>query len=173
MPPSSVQERIRQAVATNPRKMTLQLARDLGVPEVEVIRAFPPDRIFELDIGRWEELIRSFEALGPVRVLASNGAVTIEVVGRFGNFSNTGEFFNVQTDSLDMHIRWAQLAAVFAVDKPGHMDGITTHSFQFFDQEGAAACKVFLNFGGPLRQETQRQYTELVGKFKRHSSGGT
>lgn len=30
-------ERIRAAVEKNPRKMTLQLARDLGVPEVEVI----------------------------------------------------------------------------------------------------------------------------------------
>jgi putative heme iron utilization protein len=38
-------DRIRDAVEKNPRKMTLQLARDLGVPEVEVIRAFPPDRV--------------------------------------------------------------------------------------------------------------------------------
>ena len=29
----------------NPRQMTLQLARDPGVPEVAVIRTFPPDRV--------------------------------------------------------------------------------------------------------------------------------
>src|SRR5246127_5243566 len=92
-------QRIRAAVAKNPRKMTLQLARDLGVPEVEVIRAFPPDRVMELDIARWEELIQSFEAFGSVRVLVSNGATTIEVDGQFGGFSTAGEFFNVQTDS--------------------------------------------------------------------------
>ena len=63
-----VNDRIRAAVEKNPRKMTLQLARDLGVPEVEVIRAFPVDRVIELDIARWEELLRSFEALGVVRV---------------------------------------------------------------------------------------------------------
>ena len=50
-------DRIRAAVEKNPRKMTLQLARDLGVPEVEVIRAFPADRVTELDIARWEELL--------------------------------------------------------------------------------------------------------------------
>jgi hypothetical protein len=44
--------------------MTLQLARDLGVPEVEVIRAFPPDRVMELSFARREELILSFEAFG-------------------------------------------------------------------------------------------------------------
>src|ERR1017187_4855807 len=119
-------ERIQAAVEKNPRKMTLQLARDLGVPEVEVIRAFPPDRVMELDIGRWEELIQSFEVFGAVRVQVSNGAATIEVDGTFGGFSTAGEFFNVQTDTLDMHIRWEQLAAAYAVEKPGHMDGMAT-----------------------------------------------
>jgi len=160
-------ERIRAAVEKNPRKMTLQLARDLGVPEVEVIRAFPPDRVTELDVGRWEELIQGFEDFGNVRVLVSNGATTIEVDGQFGGFSTAGEFFNVQTDSLDMHIRWQQLAAAFAVEKPGHMDGMATRSFQFFDQTGAAALKVFLNFGGPISPERGAKFIELRNKFKR------
>jgi putative hemin transport protein len=160
-------ERIRTAVAKNPRKMTLQLARDLGVPEVEVIRAFPPDRATELDIARWEELLCSLEALGSVRVLVSNGATTIEVDGQFGGFSTTGEFFNVQTDTLDMHIRWQQLAAVFAVEKPGHMDGTATRSIQFFDQAGAAALKVFLNFGGPISPERMAWFSEMRTKFQR------
>ncbi len=86
------------------------------MPEVEVIRAFPGDRAAELDSARWEELIRSFEVLGPVRVLLSSGAATVEVVGTCGGFSTTGEFFNVQTGSLDMHIRWRELAAAFAVE---------------------------------------------------------
>ena len=160
-------DRIRAAVEKNPRKMTLQLARDLGVPEVEVIRAFPADRVMELDIARWEELLQSFEAFSSVRVLVSNGATTIEVDGQFGGFSTAGEFFNIQTNSLDMHIRWQQLAAAFAVEKPGHMDGMATRSFQFFDQTGAAALKVFLNFGGPIPPEREMRFIELRSRFKR------
>ena len=160
-------DRIRAAVEKNPRKMTLQLARDLGVPEVEVVRAFPSDRVTELDPARWEELLRSLEALGPLRVLVSNGAATIEVDGPFGGFSTVGEFFNVQTESLDMHIRWRQLAAMFAVVKPGHMDGTATCSFQFFDQAGAAAFKVFLNFGGPIPPKREARFVELRDKFKK------
>jgi putative hemin transport protein len=167
MKANNVTERIRAAVEKNPRKMTLQLARDLGVPEVEVIRAFPVDRVMELDMDRWEELLRSLQTLGPVRVLVSNGATTIEVDGQFGGFSTAGEFFNVQSDSLDMHIRWQQLAAGFAVEKPGHMDGTATRSFQFFDQTGAAAFKVFLNFGGPIAPEREARFIELRTKFKR------
>src|ERR1017187_7126584 len=160
-------DRIRAAVEKNPRKMTLQLARDLGVPEVEVIRAFPADRVTELDIARWEELLSSFEAFGSVRVLVSNGATTIEVDGTFGGFSMAGEFFNVPTDTLDMHIRWEQLAAAFAVEKPGHMDGTTTRSFQLFDKTGAAAFKVFLNFGAPIAPERETLFIEMRGRFKR------
>jgi putative hemin transport protein len=167
MNPSQQANRIRAAIEKNPRKMTLQLARDLGVPEVEVIRAFPPERVAELDIARWEELLRSLETFGSVRVLVSNGAATIEVDGQFGGFSTAGEFFNVQTDTLDMHIRWQQLAAAFAVEKPGHMDGMATRSFQFFDQTGAAAFKVFLNFGGPIAPDREAKFIELRGEYKR------
>jgi putative heme iron utilization protein len=146
--------------------MTLQLARDFGVPEVEVIRAFPDGRAVELDAARWEEMLHSLELFGPVRVLVSNGATTLEVVGQFGNFSTTGDFLNVQTDTLDMHIRWRELAAAFAVEKPGHMDGLSTCSVQFFDRAGAAALKVFLNFGEPISSERLRQFSELRDKFQ-------
>ncbi len=160
-------DRIRAAVEKNPRKMTLQLARDLGVPEVEVIRAFPPERVTELEITRWEPLLRSLETLGSVRVLLSNGAATIEVDGQFGGFSTASEFFNVQTETLDMHIRWQQLAAMFAVEKPGHMDGMGTRSFQFFDNTGAAALKIFLNFGGPIHPEREALFLDLRQRFAR------
>jgi putative heme degradation protein len=54
----------------------------------------------------------------------------------------------VQSKDLDMHVRPATLGAAFAVEKPGHLDGVNTLSFQFYDRAGAAAFKVFLTFGG-------------------------
>lgn len=141
-------QRITAALRASPSQMTLQLARQLGIPEVEIIRALPEGRSVELDIGRWEEMIRALEDLGTVHVIVSNGSVTCEVNGQFGGFSTWGEFFNVQSKTLDMHIRHAELGAAFAVEKPGHMDGVNTLSVQFYDRSGAAAFKVFLTFGG-------------------------
>jgi putative heme iron utilization protein len=166
------QEEIRRAVTANPRKMTLQLARDLGVPEVEVIRAFPDDRATELDIDRWEELIRGFKDLGVVRVIVSNGSVTTELEGQFGGFSTAGPFFNVQTDTLDMHIRWEELGAAFAVQKPGHLDGINTLSFQFYDRTGSAAFKVFLNFGEAVSDERTTTFAKLRERFQAKAALG-
>jgi putative heme iron utilization protein len=146
--------------------MTLQLARDLGVPEAEVIRALPDGRAVELDIGRWEDLIRGLEALGNVHVIVSNGTVTLESVGTFGNFSTWGEFFNVQT-KLDMHIRWPQLGAAFAVEKPGHLDGVPTLSVQFYDKVGSSAFKAFLTFGGKAPSPERRaQFDALRERFR-------
>jgi putative hemin transport protein len=157
---------IREALAQNPGAMTMQLARELGVPEAEVVRALPDGRAVELDAGRWEEIVRAFEGLGQVHVIVSNGATTIEAVGQFGGFSTWGEFFNVQSKSLDMHVRWPQLGTVFAVEKRSHMnDEVTTLSVQFFDRDGAAAFKVFLNFGGKPSPQRRQQFAELRARF--------
>jgi hypothetical protein len=51
--------------------------------------------------------------------------------------------------------------------KPGHLDGIATRSFQFCDQTGAGALKVFLNFGGPISQDKESMFNEMRSKFKR------
>ncbi len=164
---TEVRTRVQEALRKNPGMMTLQLARDLGVPEVEVIRALPSERVVELDPSRWEEILRALEGIAKVHVIVSNGCVTSEVIGQFGGFSTWGEFFNVQSKTLDMHIRWPQLAAIFAVEKPGHMDGVNTLSIQFYDRSGAAAFKVFLTFGGKAPPpERHQQFTQLRDQFR-------
>ena len=140
--------RIREAFDVNRSKMTVQLARELGVTELAVVRALPDGLARELDVARWEELLRALEPLGQVHVVATNGACTLEAFGQFGNFSTWGDYFNVQSKTIDMHIRFKELAGIFAVEKPSHMDGVNTLSIQFFDRRGAAAFKVFLTFGG-------------------------
>jgi putative hemin transport protein len=176
---SLTQARIQAAVRQQPNQMTLLLARELGVPEADVIRALPDGRAVELDVARWGELVRAFEGLGQVHVIVSNGAATLEANGRFGGFSTWGEFFNVQTKSLDMHVRFRELGAVFAVEKPSHMESAdpgrsgplagrkTTVSFQFFDRAGHSAFKVFLNFGGTVGAERAAQFEALRERFRK------
>ena len=160
--------RIRESLRDRPNQMTLQMARDFGVPEVEILRAFPEGRAVELDIGRWEEILRALETLGKVHVIVSNSCVTSEVVGEFGRFSTFGDYFNVQSKTIDMHIRWAQLGAAFAVEKPGHLDGVNTLSVQFYDRAGASAFKVFLTFGGSApAPERVAQFEQLRERFQK------
>ena len=157
---------IRQAFDADRSQMTLMLARQMQLPEVEVIRALQGDLAHELDASRWEQIIRAFEALGNVHVIVSNGAVTLEAFGQFGKFSLTDGFLNVQTKSLDMHIRTWELASVFAFRKPSHTDGREALSFQFFDRRGDCAFKVFLTFGGhDPSPEVLERYESLIRLF--------
>jgi putative hemin transport protein len=160
-------EEIRAFIRDNPNQMTMLLAKKFYVPEVEIVRAFPDNRAVELDPARWEDLIRGLEAFGKVHVIVSNGATTLEAVGQFAGFSTAGVFFNVQSDSLDMHIRWQELGAIFAVEKPSHLEGKNTYSFQFFDRSGHAAFKVFLNFGGDIAVERADKFRQMREGFRK------
>jgi hypothetical protein len=57
--------------------------------------------------------------------------------------------------------------AVFAVEKPGHLDGINTLSFQFYVQAGAAAFKVFLHFGEAISTERTGAFATLRDRFRK------
>lgn len=164
---SDIRQRVAEALEREPNAMTVIIARQLGVPEVEVIRALPEDRVTELDASRAIDLIKAFEALEMVHVITNNGVVTLEAFGQFGKFSTMGPYFNVQTKTLDMHIMADGLAAVFAVEKPSHMDGVNTLSFQFFKPDGHSAFKVFLTFGRKApSQERVDQFNELRERFR-------
>jgi putative heme utilization carrier protein HutX len=162
-------QRVKDALANNPKVMTMQLARELGAPEGEVVRSLPDDRAVELDLSRWEELFNRLATLGKVHVIVTNGAATLEVEGEFGGFSTWGEFFNVQNGpgGLDMHIRYGELGSVFAVEKPSHLTGINTLSLQLFDRRGAAALKVFFNFGGKPSPQRLAQFEAIREQFRK------
>jgi len=161
-------QEIRAAFERDRKKMTVQLARELGVPEVEIMRALPGGLATELDVTRWEGLLRALADFQNVHVILTNGSATLEAFGTFGNFSTFGEYFNVQTKSLDMHIRYRELGAIFAVEKPGHLDGVNTLSFQFYGRDGAAAFKVFLSFGGkPAPPERADRFARLRDEFRK------
>jgi putative hemin transport protein len=143
---------------SNPRAMTMVAARELGISEAEVMRNLPSDRVTELAAPRFVEMMDRLADYEKVHVIVSNGATTIESFGKFGNFSTYGPFFNVQSKSLDMHIRQDAIDAVFAVEKPGHLDGVVTLSIQFYDRQGSSAFKVFLTFGATAPSDECRTW---------------
>ncbi|HNM46117.1 MAG TPA: ChuX/HutX family heme-like substrate-binding protein [Candidatus Sumerlaeota bacterium] len=169
-----LKERVAAYLKKDPLAMTPIMARELGASEAEVIRASPADQVTELNIadGKATELIKTFEKLGRVHVIATNDACTLEGYGYFGGFSLTGPFFNVQTDTLDMHIRHQALASAFSVIKPSHQDGQTTYSVQFFTKEGKSGFKVFLyksvteKEGGNVQAVIQT-WKDITAQFKK------
>jgi putative hemin transport protein len=138
-------EAIRDHFRRDRSRMTMMAARQFGVPEQAVVEALVGQwPIVRLRDGCFRALMEALPGLGPMRVFVRSKAAVIESVGTFGGYSETGPFFNVQTDTLDMHILHAEIGALFAVEKWGHDTAFVTHSFQFFDRDGDAAFKAFL-----------------------------
>lgn len=156
--PAKTSANVTEYFRENPRAMTMVAARELGLPEAEVLRGLPSDRVTELSADRFRDMMDRLADFGNVHVIVSNGATTLESFGTFGNFSTFGPFFNVQSKTIDMHIRQNELTSVFAVEKPGHLDGVVTLSIQFYDRRGNSAFKVFLTFGNKAPSEECRQW---------------
>ena len=147
---TDVVESIREYFRPDRSKMTMMAARKFGVSERTVVEALVGQwPIVPLKAIAFRDLMEALPDLGLMRVFVRSKAAVMESVGTFGGFSESGPFFNVQTDTLDMHIFHEQIAAIYAVEKVGHDSSFTTHSFQFFDNDGDAAFKAFLWEGFP------------------------
>jgi putative hemin transport protein len=145
VPTADLADTIRDYFREDRSRMTMMAARNYGVAEQVVVEALAGQwPIVRLRDGVFRELLEALSELGTMRVFVRSRAAVIESVGTFGGFSETGPFFNVQTDTLDMHILHAEIGAVFAVEKWGHDTTTATYSFQFFDRSGDAAFKAFV-----------------------------
>jgi putative hemin transport protein len=160
-------ETIRDHFRGDRSRMTMMAARKFAVPEQVVVEALVGQwPIVRLRDGVFRELMEALPGLGTMRVFVRSRAAVIESVGTFGGFSEAGPFFNVQTDTLDMHILHDELGSIYAVEKVGHDSTIVTHSFQFFDRAGDAAFKAFLWDQFPdVPAATVEAYRALVKRF--------
>ncbi|GAC1471653.1 MAG: hypothetical protein NVSMB9_18040 [Isosphaeraceae bacterium] len=141
----NLSETIRAYFRPDRSRMTMMAARKFGVPERTVVEALVGHwPIIRLRDGVFRELVEALGDLGLLRVFVRSRAAVIESVGTFGGFSESGPFFNVQTDTIDMHILHEEIASIYSVEKVGHDSSFVTHSFQFFDRSGDAAFKAFL-----------------------------
>ena len=144
-PGVALTEAIRAYFRDDRSRMTMMAARRFLVPERSVLDALGGEMpVVRLRDGAFRELMECLPGLGTVRVFVRSRAAVIESVGTFGGYSESGPFFNVQTDTLDMHILHAEVAAAYSVEKLGHDSANATYSVQFFDHAGDAAFKVFL-----------------------------
>ncbi len=160
---------IRDYFAEDRSRMTMMAARKFGVPEQSVVEALRTVGIWpvvRLRDGVFSELMEALPGLGTMRVFVRSRGAVIESVGTFGGFSETGPFFNVQTETLDMHIFPAEIGSIYAVEKWGHDTTIVTYSFLFFDRVGDAAFKAYLWQDFPeVPAATIEAFRALVRRF--------
>ena len=138
LPMENTQKKVADYFAGRPSAMTLMAAKELGLPEAEVLRALGA---VELKADAFEAVMEALKGWGKVHVIVSNRGATMEARGEFGNFSRSGPFFNIEYKGLDLHLRPAAIGAIFLFEKPAHTDGKPTRMLQFYDAQGDAVMK--------------------------------
>ena len=166
----SLREQVAAILAEDPNAKTLLIAQQLNVSEPEALAAYPPELCTELPGDSVKEIILRLEELGKVHVIVNSGSAISETFGEFGGFSEAGPFLNVSTRSLHMHIMIHKINRVFAVSKTFNEIEKCNCSFQFFDNQGHSAFKVFIHSRIPERtspiEKDYQVWNTIISKFK-------
>jgi putative hemin transport protein len=122
-------------------KRSRDLAKELGIPEAELLAAHNGPEVTRLG-GNISDLLYALPELGEVMSLTRNEAAVHEKVGTFGNITLSGKTGLVLNDAIDLRLFLDHWSVAFAVEIPDEKGA--RRSFQIFDAAGEAVIKVHL-----------------------------
>ena len=142
--PQHVIKTIRQRIAENSSIMTLELARELGVKEADVIRSLPDGMAVEAPAEDFEIIWERMTAWEKVTFICISCGCVTEVSGPLPTGKRGHGMFNLRQrgNALGGHILVQDLGSIWLVSKP--VFGKESHSVQFFSKAGDAMFSVYL-----------------------------
>lgn len=164
-PTSSLGERLKAFKQENPKVRIRDAARQLGVSEAELVAVGDGSTVIRL-AEDWEGILTSLEPLGDLMALTRNEHAVHERKGVYRNVSINGPMGLVLDEEIDLRLFLGHWHFGFAVIEEGAHG--TRRSLQFFDQDGTAVHKIYL-------QETSdlNAWEALVEKFRREDQDMT
>lgn len=159
---------IRQRIEEKPSTMTHDLARELGVKEVDIVRNFPEGMALEVPGEQFETIWKRMTEWEKVTFICISSGCVTEVSGPLpaGKFGHG--MFNLRqaNNPLGGHIMIANLESIWLISKP--MFGMESHSVQFFAKSGEAMCAVYLgrNEDRKIIESIKQDFLALKNEYK-------
>lgn len=131
-----------------------QAAEQLGVSEAQYVALSCGESVEPLDMSRIKEFFERLSGLGELMALTRNAQIVMEHHGEYRNpvFDCDHVMFN-QAD-IDLRLKFSAWKFGFSVDENGRK------SFQFYDQYGVAAHKIYIT-----KHTDQQAYEQLVNDY--------
>ena len=123
-------------------------ARELGVSEAALVATLVGTEARRLE-GDFAELLRTMPEVGETKVFTRNAHCVHERVGRWQGVDIMPGAGVVVGPAIDLRVFMGHWRHGFAVEQPGK-DGAVRRSLQFFDGEGHAVHKIYLEEAGDL-----------------------
>ncbi|MGE0282212.1 MAG: hemin-degrading factor [Rhizobiaceae bacterium] len=147
-------QQIRQARADNPKMRERDLAKQLGICELQLLAAHCGDGAIRLE-PRVGEIVKGLEAVGEVMALTRNESAVHEKIGVYDKIVGGDHSILALGEQIDLRIFPRVWTHAFAVEKRDGDD--LRRSLQFFDARGDAVHKVHLRPASDLAE-----YQKLV-----------
>lgn len=158
---TNLKEQWKQLQAAKPSLRIRDAATELGVSEAELLATRCGGEGVERIEGNWQEVIKELPRLGRVMCLTRNEHAVHERYGIFReiNFFGHAGIGQVVGPDIDLRIFTGHWHFGFAVADETK-EGIR-HSLQFFDFDGTAVHKVYLQDDGD-----KAAYDDIVAKYR-------
>lgn len=147
---------IRQARIDNPKSRERDLARQLGISELQLLAAHCGDGVVRLE-PRIGEIIKGLEPVGEVMALTRNESAVHEKIGVYDKIVAGDHSILALGEHIDLRIFPRAWTHAFAVEKRD--GGEVRRSLQFFDAAGDAVHKVHLRPASSIAE-----YEKLVAR---------
>ncbi len=132
-------------------KETGEIARTLGVNEVDVLRAFPEGTAVELSAEKFLPLMKELSTWGTLRLIVLHHGSVFEIKGSIPEGKEGMGYYNLHSPDSPIggHLRMKDsegrsfLGPIFLVTKP--FRGKTSYCIQFYNAENLSMFKLFLD----------------------------
>lgn len=136
-------ELVHAALAAKPDGVVENIARECGVPSQIVLEALPGEYRTFVPAERFEAIWQKMTGWGKVLFIVHTADIVLECEGSLPPGAFGHGYFNIHGDSpIGGHIKAANCAAIYLVDRPFH--GRRSCSVQFYNASGEAMFKVFV-----------------------------
>ncbi|MGI2210204.1 heme utilization cystosolic carrier protein HutX [Shewanella baltica] len=158
---SEQQTQLRQRFEQQADLMPAQLASELGIAELEVVAALPPEQVVFVPLTQLDTLLQALPEWGKLTTIVMLSGSVFEFKGDFPQGKYAHGYYNLYSkgDGLHGHLKLDAMRGIALISRP--FRGSESHSINFFGSEGEVVFKVYLG-----RDKQRALFPEQVRQFK-------
>ncbi|MCK7629923.1 heme utilization cystosolic carrier protein HutX [Shewanella sp. JNE10-2] len=152
---------LRQRFEQQADLMPAQLASELGIAEMEVVAALPPEQVVFVPLTQLDTLLQMLPEWGNLTTIVMLSGSVFEFKGDFPQGKYAHGYYNLYSkgDGLHGHLKLDTMRGIALISRP--FRGSESHSINFFGSEEEVVFKVYLG-----RDKQRALFPEQVQQFK-------
>ena len=161
MSTATTQQAVQALIQENPEKLPADIAKELGISELEAISHLPEEMVTLLEGHLFETLADELRSWGDLLTVLDIDGHIFELTGPFPKGGKKFGYYNMsdRVTPLKGHLKLDGFSKIALVSKPFH--GVNTKSIQFFSHHGKTVFKLYIR-----RNKDKTFVAEQLEKFE-------